>query len=1322
MLLIKKNLLFTIFEYNKNNLKMRAAESQLKYILNAKEFSFDKFMEKYFPDFWKSMLDYLVSMNSKNNNAKPGKFVAVDFQRIIQALNIILPKLKQGSYNSDILADADNFFGMVFHPQSSDELREMFSPIYFNFLESCNESEISRLKYSFKYYIPLPFIAADDADRIQLKNFADKEIDPVIFDQTKEKNGQCEASTYIQNILNWIVNHWESKSSSMIKPLIQNIMTAIYFNEAKSLNMDIPPYHLKNTVPPVIHEQFCQFFTNLFDDTRNFNTLFETTTLNFVTLVFKASLLSVSQDAFRFTLQALIEIITNQNLYKAFATTGLIPQICEIATDLFITFPSPAFGAQLSEFAYFLHLDRRSLSTEIRIQNLTTLLNFAKKDNSAKLTVFGAILACSLTNGEEDPAMWDALVSFIYESDTYAAIASKYMQLFATLQFPKIFSIDMETIIDECELAYDRNQRNKNTTDHDFVSSHIKQILNDPQSFIHDEIYVSWPEYEKYRKILKKVPFCPAANLKKLSDLVSTAAEEFMTALDKYITRSDDESKCNAFSVINSYYDIFVMLKNLPPDVSYTKLSPFQIASHRLFEALTTQTNTDILLQGFKTLSALFCTADIKNHIPHEMLSMWYTIVIYCILSKSSELSELAYKAAVSTVMIGFQGSTLLIPTLMKYCLNKIVECPETTSLFSSSALFRVKHKVEHGFYDSMVSQLEKRKETLCDNWKDIFARFCLDQLNTAARIIERITNPELMLSISIPFIVDEINQYDPNVDIVVSLFNKVVDLAVKHDIGALQMIKVVCNYSLLTNIANSEFEKGIQRIVSMSESMNVETDPEYLFIYLQLMSSILISSDNVGRNLAPQFSAFITRVLDFKTPEEYPQQIKKFAAAIKELMSIFLGAYPFNTCPELPSARNVKNPDSLSILFPNDTYVNIDKLPHEGTSFTTNGRCGQFIFDFYPYTQSIDMPAPEFDLFKDNHINTPINDVSGQEEFSSTFDNVSRRFFDVDSLSLDAIDEKAENVAAVDDEVEKYYAEHMQYQKPDEAKHMRAPLTTEFPAAAALTAVGLIDSEQPRKIKRTAIRANRTTSVVMKSENVDVLLMNSLRTDHRTPEKAALCYVGEGSMVQSRVLRTDLPSVSPRFKEFFSMLGWNVTLKNWPLYSAGLDTYKDANGVSSLYTSGVDFELMYHVAPLMPTNPKDEQCIDKKKHIGNDHVQVIYVESDNQYDPLTITSQFNFVTIVVYPLQTGLYRLDVHHRDGMKWFGPLNGPVICTKNCLYTLITSTITSVMMSIRFAQLPYNHPILELERKMMQVITEYTKDNETPYAALMDLQIT
>lgn len=69
-----------------------------------------------------------------------------------------------------------------------------------------------------------------------------------------------------------------------------------------------------------------------------------------------------------------------------------------------------------------------------------------------------------------------------------------------------------------------------------------------------------------------------------------------------------------------------------------------------------------------------------------------------------------------------------------------------------------------------------------------------------------------------------------------------------------------------------------------------------------------------------------------------------------------------------------------------------------------------------------------------------------------------------------------------------------------------------------------------------------------------------------------------------------------------------------------------DRSGKHSIFTQFSDYEIMFHVSTLLPFEESDPQQIERKKHIGNDIVVIIFQDSDSKtpWDPLTISSRFN--------------------------------------------------------------------------------------------------
>jgi len=105
----------------------------------------------------------------------------------------------------------------------------------------------------------------------------------------------------------------------------------------------------------------------------------------------------------------------------------------------------------------------------------------------------------------------------------------------------------------------------------------------------------------------------------------------------------------------------------------------------------------------------------------------------------------------------------------------------------------------------------------------------------------------------------------------------------------------------------------------------------------------------------------------------------------------------------------------------------------------------------------------------------------------------------------------------------------------------------------------------------------------------------------------------------------------SEAFQEFLKVLGEKVPLQGWLKYRGGLDIKENTTGTHSIYRKWRDYEIMYHVAPMIPCRATDEQSVERKRHLGNDIVLIIFKEGNSTlFDPSVIKSNFNHIFAVV--------------------------------------------------------------------------------------------
>lgn len=130
---------------------------------------------------------------------------------------------------------------------------------------------------------------------------------------------------------------------------------------------------------------------------------------------------------------------------------------------------------------------------------------------------------------------------------------------------------------------------------------------------------------------------------------------------------------------------------------------------------------------------------------------------------------------------------------------------------------------------------------------------------------------------------------------------------------------------------------------------------------------------------------------------------------------------------------------------------------------------------------------------------------------------------------------------------------------------------------------------------------------------------------------KVGVIYIGEGQTEEVDILAN--VSGSTDYIEFLNNLGTLTRLKGANFNTQGLDREYDTDGKYTYCWRDRVTEIVFHVTTQMPTNlDHDPQCAMKKRHIGNDFVNIIFNDSGLPFKFDTFPSQFNFVNIVISP------------------------------------------------------------------------------------------
>ncbi|CAG9863119.1 unnamed protein product [Phyllotreta striolata] len=226
---------------------------------------------------------------------------------------------------------------------------------------------------------------------------------------------------------------------------------------------------------------------------------------------------------------------------------------------------------------------------------------------------------------------------------------------------------------------------------------------------------------------------------------------------------------------------------------------------------------------------------------------------------------------------------------------------------------------------------------------------------------------------------------------------------------------------------------------------------------------------------------------------------------------------------------------------------------------------------------------------------------------------------------------------------------------------------------------------------------------------------------DHIHPfetHSIGVIYVKEGQ-VDSEVEIFKNRFGSLRYIEFLQQIGTLVKLTDLDpqkFYLGGLDHHGNDGKFAYLWQDDI-IRVMFHVATMMPNQKNDPNCNDKKRHIGNNFVTIVYNESGEEFNISTIKGQLTFASIVIQPLDLGLNRVVTKVKDDVahlitscepKLVSDQNVGVLARQMALHANMASLVIKSLRNP--ASDPYASNWLERLRKIKSIRNKVIMDQK------------
>ncbi|KAI9522766.1 hypothetical protein NQZ68_033102 [Dissostichus eleginoides] len=189
---------------------------------------------------------------------------------------------------------------------------------------------------------------------------------------------------------------------------------------------------------------------------------------------------------------------------------------------------------------------------------------------------------------------------------------------------------------------------------------------------------------------------------------------------------------------------------------------------------------------------------------------------------------------------------------------------------------------------------------------------------------------------------------------------------------------------------------------------------------------------------------------------------------------------------------------------------------------------------------------------------------------------------------------------------------------------------------------------------------------------------------------KFGIIYQRFGQVSEEELFRNN--EETPAFSEFLSLLGDTVELQDFKGFRGGLDVSHGQTGSQSIYSVHREQEIMFHVSTKLPFIEGDAQQLQRKRHIGNDIVALVFQEDATPFVPDMIASNFLHAFILVQPEgDHDSYKVSITAREDVPPFGPpLPSPAVFKKGpefreFLLTKLINAELACYKSERFARL-------------------------------------
>jgi len=107
---------------------------------------------------------------------------------------------------------------------------------------------------------------------------------------------------------------------------------------------------------------------------------------------------------------------------------------------------------------------------------------------------------------------------------------------------------------------------------------------------------------------------------------------------------------------------------------------------------------------------------------------------------------------------------------------------------------------------------------------------------------------------------------------------------------------------------------------------------------------------------------------------------------------------------------------------------------------------------------------------------------------------------------------------------------------------------------------------------------------------------------------------------------------MTKEMEDFINLIADRVQLKGFNKYRGDLDTKSNEHGEYSYFTIFNNYQIMFNIAPIIPSDKNDQQFIQRKRLVANSFICIVFQEEDSIFNPELFSGKVIQAYITVQP------------------------------------------------------------------------------------------